>query len=81
MKKLYIIGAGGFGKEVAWLVERINEKSKIWNLAGFIDDNEKIHGDKEAGYTVLGGCDYLEKQVEDIWCVCCRLSENSERDY
>ena len=58
MKKLYIIGAGGFGKEVAWLVERINEKSKIWNLAGFIDDNEKIHGDKEAGYTVLGGCDY-----------------------
>ena len=32
MKKLYIIGAGGFGREVAWLVERINEKAQTWDL-------------------------------------------------
>lgn len=70
MKKLYIIVAGGFGREVVWLVERINEKSKIWDIVGFIDDDEKIHGNKEVGYTVLGGCDYLGKQVEDVWCVC-----------
>ena len=25
IKDLYIIGAGGFGREVAWLVERIND--------------------------------------------------------
>ena len=42
MKKLYIIGAGGFGREVAWLVERINEKAPTWDLQGFIDDNEEI---------------------------------------
>ena len=31
MKDLYIIGAGGFGREVAWLVERINAISiKFW---------------------------------------------------
>ena len=28
MKKLIIIGASGFGREVAWLVERINRVSK-----------------------------------------------------
>ena len=39
MKDLYIIGAGGFGREVAWLVERINDVAPIWNLKGFIDDN------------------------------------------
>ncbi len=70
MKKLYIIGAGGFGREVVWLVERINEKAPTWDLQGFIDDNESIHGNVEDDYKVLGGCDYLGKQSEDIWCVC-----------
>ena len=70
MKKLYIIGAGGFGREVAWLVERINEKAPTWDLQGFIDDNESIHGNVEDDYKVLGGCDYLGKQQGDIWCVC-----------
>lgn len=66
MKKLYIIGAGGFGREVAWLVERINEKAPTWDLQGFIDDNESIHGNVEDDYKVLGGCDYLGKQQGDI---------------
>ena len=37
MKKLLIIGASGFGREVAWLVERINKKVSEWNLLGFLD--------------------------------------------
>ena len=43
MKDLYIIGAGGFGREVAWLVERINADNKArnnpepWSIKGFID--------------------------------------------
>ena len=36
MRDLIIIGAGGFGREVAWLVERINKKSIVWNLIGFV---------------------------------------------
>ena len=43
MKDLVIVGAGGFGREVAWLVEEINEVSKEWNLVGFIDENKEIH--------------------------------------
>ena len=27
-KDIYIIGAGGFGREVAWLIERINQKKE-----------------------------------------------------
>lgn len=60
MKDLYIIGAGGFGREVAWLVERINEVNSIWNLKGFIDDNESLWGSTEGEYPVLGGCEYLK---------------------
>lgn len=29
MKKLYIIGSGEFGREVLWLIERINNLDKI----------------------------------------------------
>lgn len=69
MKDLYIIGAGGFGREVAWLVERINEVKPTWNLKGFIDDNESLWGSDEGTYKVIGGCDYL-KSLGDVYAVC-----------
>lgn len=69
MKDLYIIGAGGFGREVAWLVERINEETPIWNIKGFIDDNDSLWGTKEDTYEVVGGCDYL-KTLGDVHVVC-----------
>lgn len=69
MKDLYIIGAGGFGREVAWLVERINEVNPTWNIKGFIDDNESLWGSVEDDYLVLGGCDYLNS-LGDVYAVC-----------
>ena len=69
MKDLYIIGAGGFGREVAWLVERINEVKPTWNLKGFIDDNEARWGTYEDGYEVLGETEFLINQ-SDVYAVC-----------
>lgn len=70
MKDLCIIGAGGFGREVAWLVERINAVKPTWNLLGFIDDNKSKHGSYEDGYPVLGDCNFLGKQSHEVWVVC-----------
>ena len=50
MKKLVIVGNGGFAKEVEWLVERINAVSPTWDFIGFIDkdcSNPKVIGDDE----------------------------------
>lgn len=69
MKDLYIIGAGGFGREVAWLVERINEITPTWNIKGFIDDNESLWGCKEDAYNVVGDCEYL-KTLGKVHAVC-----------
>lgn len=69
MKDLYIIGAGGFGREVAWLVERINKVKPTWILKGFIDDNESLWGTIEGEYPVLGGCEYLNS-LSDVYAVC-----------
>lgn len=57
MKNLIIIGASGFGREVAWLVERINKVSETWNLMGFLDDNQALQGTDVNGYKVLGTTD------------------------
>ena len=54
MKDIIIFGASGFGREVAWLIERINAVSPTWNLIGFIDDDDSIQGADINGYTVLG---------------------------
>lgn len=69
MRDLIIIGASGFGREVAWLVERINKESTTWNLLGFVDDNEELKGESINGYQVLGTCDDL-RNYQDTYVVC-----------
>ena len=39
MKKLIIVGAGGFGREVFSYAQHIQAIRKEWEIAGFIDDN------------------------------------------
>lgn len=62
MEKIYIVGAGGFAREVAWLIEDINEVSPTWEIVGFIDENSDLIGKELNGYKVLGGIDYLNNQ-------------------
>ena len=38
MKDIAIYGAGGFGREMASLLKRINSIEKQWNFVGFFDD-------------------------------------------
>lgn len=40
MKKLIIVGAGGFGREAFFLAQEINKTNQRWEILGFIDDNQ-----------------------------------------
>lgn len=62
MKNIVIIGAGGFGREVAWLIEDINKVNKEWNIVGFVDDNESLQGKNINGYKVVGNVEWLMQQ-------------------
>lgn len=62
MEDLVIIGAGGFGREVAWLIEDINKKRLKWNVLGFVDEDESIQGTEINGYKVIGTLDWLKEQ-------------------
>ena len=70
MKKLVIVGAGGFGRETAWLVERINAREKEWDLLGFADDTPELTGKTVNGYPVLGTTEWLKNQKDDIYVLC-----------
>ena len=37
MKDLIIIGAGGVGQELIYIINQINKKEKIWNVLGFVE--------------------------------------------
>jgi len=72
LKKLVVIGAGGFAREVAWLVEDINAVNNEWELLGFIDENAANHGKVLNGFPVLGDFDafYNKGSSEPIYAVC-----------
>lgn len=59
MKDIAIIGAGGFGREVACIIRRINEVSPTWNLVGFYDDDPSLQGVSNQFGKVMGMVDSL----------------------
>jgi sugar O-acyltransferase (sialic acid O-acetyltransferase NeuD family) len=60
MKDLAIYGAGGFGREVEFLIQQINSVNKKWNIIGFFDDAIK-KGTEVNGYSVIGNIDNLKR--------------------
>lgn len=67
MKKLAIYGSGGFAREVALLVEDINEVHPEWELAGYLDDDHEKWGQELNGLPVLGDHTWVRNQAEDIY--------------
>lgn len=70
-KDIIIIGAGDFGKEVAWLIEDINAKEGAYNILGFLDDNKEKTNQTINGYKCLGEIDMLRKmnQCNTVYAV------------
>jgi sugar O-acyltransferase (sialic acid O-acetyltransferase NeuD family) len=55
LKDIAIIGAGGFGRETAWLIQQLGG----WNLIGFFDDNTNANTGF-ADLKILGDIDALK---------------------
>ena len=67
LKPLVIVGAGGLGREVAWLAADINRQKPEWDFIGFVDDG--VQGNTVEGYQVLGSVKHLFEMSPDIWVV------------
>ena len=79
MKDLIIFGASGFGREVAWAVERLNKATPTWNLLGFMDDADDIQGTEINGYKVLGKTVDVVKYVDAYFVVAVGTSRTREK--
>lgn len=66
MKKIVIIGAGGFGREVKTIVDAINKVQKVYDFLGYYDDGiEK--GSVINNFPVLGNLQDLKDFREEIF--------------
>lgn len=63
MRNLFIVGAGGFGREAVWTLERINasQQQPIWNIIGFADDDPAKSSGNFEGYPLLGSVETASK--------------------
>ncbi|MBR4338257.1 MAG: NeuD/PglB/VioB family sugar acetyltransferase [Bacteroidaceae bacterium] len=66
MKDIAVFGAGGFGREVACLINQINKENPIWNIIGFFDDNPNLQGTRNEYGEVLGGIDTLKEYDQEL---------------
>ena len=65
MTDIVIVGAGGLGKDVQWLLERINEIGETWNILGYVDDGIEA-GSLVDDLPILGTIDYLLQYEETL---------------
>lgn len=81
-KKLFIIGAGGHGVEAAWIAEAMNYTStngKVWDIAGFVDDNINLHGTTIFDYPLVGTIDAFLQEYKFPGFFYCALGNNKVR--
>lgn len=65
VKKVAIYGAGGFGREIACLINWINLREKSWNLVGFFDDG-LVKGTTNNYGKILGNINDLNNWKEKL---------------
>lgn len=68
-KNLVILGAGGFAREVAWLVADINQaRPGTWNLIGFWEHGTERIGQLMNGIPVIGA-DSIRQYLPNLYAV------------
>lgn len=71
-KKVVIIGAGGFGREVLDVIDACNQQEGgMYEPLGFIVDTQyEVPGTLVNDLPILGGFDWLEKNVANVAVIC-----------
>ena len=74
MKKLLIIGAGGFGREVHQYAKDVLEKTTVdWQIEGFLDDNLNALENYSYEHKVIGTIS--DHEVKDEYVYICAIGD------
>jgi sugar O-acyltransferase (sialic acid O-acetyltransferase NeuD family) len=77
MRKLVIIGASGFGREVAWIAARINGAAPRFEVLGFLDDAADKQAGAFGGYPLLGRVEQAAACGAELFF--CAIGDNRAR--
>ncbi len=70
MKKIIIIGASGFGKEIAWVIDRMNQAGSELGLIGFCDDAPDKQRGTFGGFPLLGSVEVAAANLPGSRFIC-----------
>lgn len=65
-KRIVIVGAGGFAREVAWLISELNRVRDEWEFRGYVVSDTSKLTERDSGDLVLGDLDWLVKNRGDV---------------
>lgn len=80
MKKLIIIGARNFGREVYSLAKQCSENGKDWVIAGFLDSNPEKIDSLDYPVKILGAVETYQPTKEDLF-VCAVGEPKHKKSY
>ena len=66
MKDIVICGAGGFAREIACVINAINNKEQKWNFLGFIEADPALKGTSNEYGSIIGNDDELNNWDKPI---------------
>ncbi|AKA36068.1 NeuD/PglB/VioB family sugar acetyltransferase [Flagellimonas lutaonensis] len=65
-QRLFIIGAGGFGRQLESYLELFPSQKVQWELSGYIDDNPNALAGKGSDYNILGSIEDFKFKKDDL---------------
>ena len=68
-KKLFIVGAGGFGREVLQWVKDVNRKNRQWNIEGFLSDDKTKLDEIKCDHTIVGDVESWLPEAGDEYLI------------
>ena len=69
MKKILIVGAGGFGRELLQWIKDINAEKPTWEIEGFLDDNLQALDGAEIDYPVVGTISDWQPKDDEVFAL------------
>lgn len=69
MKKIIIVGAGGFGREAYYLIQAINDVEPLYEVIGFLDDNSNALEGKKIDCPILGSVNEWKPSEDEVYAM------------
>jgi sugar O-acyltransferase (sialic acid O-acetyltransferase NeuD family) len=69
MKRIAVVGAGGFAREVAWLIREINREDPHWEFLGYLVSDLSTLGEHDSRDQVLGDLSWLDSHPVDALAI------------